>query len=140
MSLEFMLGAGAVLFVVFVGVAALTPLYYEETIDVIPYVLIPVMPVSFGMIFVKQPALPEWVLAVLVFGVPTVMGFVLTYNMVGVVSPVYVRHPVLRAVFKVEKDPEDEMRVRVEKQKRAEEAQWVRATLYIPSALGGGVA
>lgn len=131
-----MVGAAAVLFVVFMGVAALTPLYYEDTIDVILYVLIPVVPVSFGMIFVKQPALPEWVLAVLVFGVPTIMGFVLTYNMMGVVSPMYVKNPVLRAVFKVEKDPKDEMRAKVAEQQRIEGEYGARANLYVLPTLG----
>lgn len=134
-----MLGAGTVLFVVFVGAAALTPLYYEETIDVIPYVLIPVVPVAFGMTFVQSPDLSEWVLAVLVFGGPTIMGFVLTYNMVGVVSPVYVRNPVLCAVLKVEKDPKDEMRAKVEEQQRIEGEQGARANLYVLSTLGGAV-
>lgn len=139
MALGFMVGAAAVLFVGFVGFAALTPVYHRDTIDVLPCVFIPVVPVSFGMIFVQQPDLPEWVLAVLVFGVPTLMGFVLTYNMVGVVSPVYVRHPVLRAVFKVQKDPEDKMRAKVEEQQRIEGEQWVRANLYITYAVRGGV-
>ena len=65
------------------------------------------------------------------------MGFVLTYNMVRVVSPVYVRHPVLRAVFKVQKDPEDKMRAKVEEQQRIEGEQGARANLYVLSALGG---
>lgn len=136
MALGFMLGAAAVLFVGFVGVAALTPVYHRDIINIVLWVLIPVVSASFDLAFVRNPVLPEWLLAVLVFGVPTLMGFVLTYNMVGVVSPVYARIPewVLRTLFEVE---EDEMTVRIEKQKRVEKAQWVRANLYVLSVLGG---
>lgn len=137
MSLGFMLGAAAVLFVGFVGVAALTPVYHRDIINIVLWVLIPVVSASFGINVVLQPDLPEWLSAALGLGVSTLMGFVLTYSMVRVVSPVYVRHPVLRAVFKVQKDSEDKMRARVEEQQRIEGEQDARANLYVLSALGG---
>jgi hypothetical protein len=139
MALGFMLGAAAVLFVGFVGVAALTPVYHRDIINIVLWVLITVVSASFGINVVLQPDLPEWLSAALGLGLSTLMGFVLTYNMVRVVSPVYVRHPVLRAVFKAQKDPEDKMRAKVEEQQRIEGEQWVRANLYITYAVGGGV-
>ena len=132
-----MLGAAAVLFVGFVGVAALTPVYHRDIINIVLWVLIPVVPASFGINVVLQPDLPEWLSAALGLGVATLMGCVVTYNMVTVVSPRYVRHPVWRAVFKVQKDPEDKMRAKVEEQQRIEGEQGARANLYVLSALGG---
>ena len=137
MALGFVVGAAAVLFVGFVGVAALTLVYHRDIINIVLWVLIPVVSASFGINVVLQPDLPEWLFAALGLGVSTLMGFVLTYSMVRVVSPVYVRHPVLRAVFKVQKDSEDKMRAKVEEQQRIEGEQDARANLYVLSALGG---